>query len=47
MKKENKINKESKKDEEPCCADSNVCSTDCIPKSKKKESKCSSGGCCS
>ena len=46
MKKENKTKEESKNTEESCCADSNVCSIECSPKSKKKESKCGCGGCC-
>jgi len=41
MKKENIKNKEEHKSTEtPCCADSSVCSIECSPKSRKKESKC-------
>ena len=46
MEKENKAGKEPGKDEKPCCADSDTCSVDCSPKSKKKESECGCGGCC-
>ena len=47
MKKENKTKEKSKDAEGQCCADLNNCSLDCCPKSKKKEVKCSCGGCCS
>ena len=44
---EEKINKIVKEEsDELCCADKNVCSIDCGPKSKKKESNCGCGGCC-
>jgi hypothetical protein len=46
MKKENKNMQETKEDEESCCPDSDDCSIDCNPKQKKKEFKCSCGGCC-
>ena len=48
MKNENTNNKEEHKDAEKlCCADTDVCSVECSPKSKKKESKCGCGsGCC-
>ena len=35
-----------KEESEECCADKDVCSKDCSPKSKKKESKCDCKGCC-
>lgn len=47
MEKENKTKEESKEIEEPCCSDPDMCSIDCCPKPKKKEVKCSCGGCCS
>ncbi|HJX50090.1 MAG TPA: hypothetical protein VJ438_01370 [Candidatus Nanoarchaeia archaeon] len=46
MKKENKTKEKIKDVEEPCCADSDNCSIDCCSISKKKEPKCSCGGCC-
>lgn len=46
MEKEKKTKKESKETKESCCADSDTCSIDCSPKSKKKDSKCGCGGYC-
>ena len=48
MKKVNIKNKEKHKGAEKlCCADSDICSIECSPKSKKKESKCDcNSGCC-
>jgi len=46
MAKENKTKKKSKDAEKSCCTDSDNCSTDCCPGSKKKESKCNCEGCC-
>ena len=46
MEKENKTKEKPENAEKLCCADKNVCSVDCSPKSKKKEHKCGCGGCC-
>jgi len=45
MAKENKTKEKVRTAEKPCCADLDNCSTDCCSPSKKKEPKCSCGGC--